>query len=124
MENNNVFVYRYSAAQNQEIQKIRDKYLPREESKAERLKRLDRRVQSAGFIEALSIGVIGCLIFGIGICFGLNVLNGADWLAVLLCSVGAAVMIPAYPTYRRISRKTRERLIPEILRLSDEIINS
>ena len=124
MENNKVFTYRYSASQNKEVEHIRKKYLPQKESKLDVLKRLDLRVRSAGQTEGLCIGVIGALIFGIGMCFGLDVFSGADWLAVFFCALGAAVMIPAYPIYKYISSKTRKRLIPEILRLSDEIMNS
>ena len=32
--------------------------------------------------------------------------------------------IPAYPIYRRITRKTKAELTPEILRLSEEIMKS
>ena len=124
MENNQVFTYRYSAAQNREVERIRKKYLPQEESKIDLLRRLDRRVQSAGMIEGLTVGIIGCLIFGIGMCFGLDVLRGADWLAILFGAVGAVIMLPAYPIYRRIARKIKEALTPEILRLSDEIMKS
>ena len=92
---NNTFTYSYSAARNKEVEDIRRKYIPHEESKLERLKRLDRKVQSAGTVE--------------GLCFGI---------------IGALLMIPAYPIYRRISSKTRAELTPEILSLSEEIIRS
>ena len=75
-------------------------------------------------LQGLIIGIIGCLVFGVGMCFGLDVFDGADWLAVLFCGVGAATMIPAYPVYRYVARKTKEELTPEILRLSEEIMNS
>lgn len=122
MEKNKVFIYQYSATQSKEAERIRSKYLPREESKIHRLRRLDRRAQSAGMIQGLTVGIIGSLIFGIGICFGLDVLPGADWLTLLFFILGTVVMLPAYPVYRIISRKTKERLTPEILRLSDELI--
>ena len=122
MENNNVFSYKYSATQNREVENIRNKYLPREESKIETLRKLDNRVQAAGILPALCVGVIGCLIFGVGMCFGLDVFTGADWLSVLFGIIGTAIMIPAYPMYRYISRKTKTELTPEILRLSDEIM--
>lgn len=124
MENNRVFTYQYSATQNREVEHIRKKYLPREESKIEILRKLDNRVQSAGMIPSLCIGIVGVLIFGIGMCFGLDVFAGADWLSVLFCVIGATIMIPAYPVYRHIARKTKAELTPEILRLSDEIMKS
>lgn len=124
MESKKVFTYRYSAAQNREVERIRRKYLPKEENKMETLRKLDLRVQSAGMTPALCVGVIGCLIFGIGMCFGLDVFVGANWLAYLFGGIGVAVMIPAYPIYRHIAKKAKDELAPEILRLSEEIIKS
>ena len=121
---NRTFSYSYSAARNKEVEKIRRKYIPHEESKLERLKRLDRKVQSAGMIEGLCLGVIGTLVFGVGLCFGLDVLEGAKWLTVIFAISGVALMLPAYPIYKRIAAKTKARLTPEILQLSDEIMRS
>ena len=121
---NNTFSYNYSAARNKEVESIRKKYIPHEESKLERLKRLDRKVQSAGTIEGLCFGIIGALVFGIGLCFGLDALAGAAWLTALFMIIGTLLMIPAYPIYRRIASKTKAELTPEILRLSEEIMKS
>lgn len=124
MENNKIFTYQYSAKQNREVEQIRRKYLPKEENKMETLRRLDVRVQMAGTIPSLCVGIIGCLIFGIGMCFGLDVFAGADWLSVLFGVIGVIVMLPAYPVYKHISGKTKAELTPEILRLSEEIMKS
>ena len=121
---NNTFSYTYSATRNKEVESIRRKYLPREESKLEKLKKLDLRVQMAGTIESLCFGIVGALIFGIGMCFFLDVFAGAAWLTALLMVLGTIIMIPAYPIYRRIARKTKTELTPEILRLSEEIMKS
>ena len=121
---NNTFTYNYSAARNKEVENIRRKYLPEEESKLETLKRLDYKVQSAGMIESLCIGIIGALVFGIGVCFFLDVFAGVVWLTALFMIIGTLLMIPAYPIYRIISRKAKAKLTPEILRLLEEIMNS
>ena len=121
---NNTFSYNYSAAKNKEVESIRKKYMPHTESKLDTLKKLDSRVQMAGMIESLCLGVIGALVFGIGMCFFLDVFAGAAWLAALFMILGTLIMIPAYPIYKRISRKTQAKLTPEILRLSEEILNS
>ena len=121
---NTTFYYTYSAARNKEVESIRNKYMPREESKFERFKKLDLRVQMAGTIEGLCFGIVGALVFGIGMCFFLDVFAGANWLAALFMIIGTLIMIPAYPIYRRIARKTKAELTPEILRLSEEIMNS
>lgn len=120
----NTFSYNYSATRNKEVERIRRKYMPKDESKLERLKKLDLRVQMAGTVESLCFGIAGALVFGLGMCFFLDVFAGAAWLTVLLMVLGAVVMIPAYPIYKRIARKTKAELTPEILRLSEEIIKS
>ena len=121
---NTTFNYTYSAARNKEVENIRKKYMPKEESKLEKLKKLDLRVQMAGTIEGLCFGIIGALVFGVGLCFFLEVFTGAAWLTALLMVLGAVIMIPAYPIYKKIALKTRTELTPEILRLSEEIIKS
>ncbi|MBR3894880.1 MAG: hypothetical protein IKJ35_07010 [Clostridia bacterium] len=121
---NNTFSYNYSAQRNKEVERIRRKYLPEEENKLETLKRLDLHVQTAGTVESLCLGIAGALVFGIGMCFFLDVFAGAAWLSALFMSIGTLIMIPAYPIYRRIARKTKAELTPEILRLSEEIIKS
>ena len=121
---NTTFSYNYSATRNKEVESIRRKYMPHEESKLERLKKLDLRVQMAGTIESLCFGIVGALVFGIGMCFFLDVFAGAAWLTVLLMVLGTGTMIPAYPIYRKIARRTKAELTPEILRLSEEIIKS
>ena len=123
MENKS-FTYNYSAARNKEVESIRKKYLPEEESKLETLKRLDYKVQSAGMIESLCFGIIGALVFGVGVCFFLDVFAGATWITVLFMIIGTLLMIPAYPIYKKIARKTKADLTPEILRLSEEIMKS
>lgn len=45
----NTFSYKYSAVENKEIQEIRKKYLPQNESKLEELKRLDMQAQMPGW---------------------------------------------------------------------------
>ena len=123
MENKS-FTYNYSAARNKEVESIRRKYMPHEESKLETLKRLDYRVQTAGMIESLCFGIIGALVFGVGMCFFLGVFAGAAGVTALFMIIGTLLMIPAYPIYRRIARKTKAELTPEILRLSEEIMKS
>ena len=121
---NRTFTYQYSAERNREVESIRRKYMPHEESKLERLKKLDARVQNAGVIESLCLGIIGALVFGVGMCFFLDVFMGAVWFSALFMIVGTILMLPAYPLYKRISKKKKAQHTPEILRLSEEIMKS
>lgn len=119
------FIYNYSAKDNKEVQEIRNKYLPREESKLEELKRLDYTVQSSGMIESLCAGIGGVLIFGLGLCLAMQVIGGGMFniaLGVLLGIVGIVGMIAAYPVYRRIAQKSKDEYAPRILQLTDELM--
>ena len=121
MKEETTFSYSYSAKENKEIQEIRKRYLPQSESKFEELKRLDRQVQTAGQTQSLCVGIIGCLIFGLGMCLTLQVIGESIALGVVLGIIGSAVMLCAYPVFRFISGKVRNQLAPRILELTDEL---
>lgn len=122
--NQDTFIYSYSAKENKEIQEIRSKYLPREESKLDELKRLDSTVQNSGVLESLCLGIGGALIFGLGLCLAMQVIGEsviAIALGVLLGIIGTAGMIVAYPIHRKIFNRTKAKLTPRILELTAEL---
>ena len=121
MSNEVTFSYNYSARENREVQEIRKKYLPQEESKLEELKRLDRCVQESGVMESLIVGIVGMLVFGMGMCFAMGVIGNSMILGILLGLVGAVGMFAAYPVYRRVFNKTKEKYVPRILELTAEL---
>lgn len=124
MNQNNTFVYTYSAKENSEVQEIRKKYLPKEESKLEELKRLDNTVQLSGMTEALCAGIGGALIFGLGLCLAMQVIGHGGFLivlGVLLGIAGTCGMISAYPVYRKVFGETKKKLTPRILELTAEL---
>ena len=119
--NENAFSYTYSATSNQEVLNIRKKYLPREETKLEELKRLDHLVQNSGVTESLCAGIGGCLIFGLGLCLAMEVIGQIIWLGVILGLVGAVGMLTAFPVYRKFFNKAKAQHSPRILELADEL---
>lgn len=121
MHNETTFNYSYSAKENTEVQAIRRKYLPKAESKFDELRRLDRQVQSAGMTEALTVGILGCLLFGLGLCVAMEVIGSSLVLGVLLGLVGMAGMLAAYPVHRLLFGRARAKWAPRILELSAEL---
>ena len=67
-EKNETFSYTYSASQQAEIKRIREKYTPptQEEDKMERLRKLDASATKPGTIVSLIVGIISTMIFGVG----------------------------------------------------------
>jgi hypothetical protein len=121
MEQQKVFSYTYSAANHQEVLRIRQKYLPQSESKLDELKRLDGLVQSSGVTESLCAGIGGCLIFGLGLCLAMEVIGNMVWLGILLSLAGMAGMLAAFPVYLKVFNKAKMRYSPRILELAAEL---
>jgi hypothetical protein len=121
MDQGTSFSYTYSARENQEVLRIRKKYLPQSESKLEELQRLDRTVQNSGVVESLCAGVGGCLIFGLGLCLAMEVIGHMVWLGVLLGLAGAAGMLAAFPLYRKFFNRAKAQYSPRILELAAEL---
>ena len=127
MENNQSFEYTYSAQQQQEIEAIRRKYLPREEDKMEQLRRLHYSATQKAQASSIAIGVLGALILGTGMSLCMTELGAAlgHWamvIGILVGILGLVMVALAYPLYNRVLRKERRRIAPEILRLSEELL--
>lgn len=120
-ENKDTFNYSYSAKQQEEIRKIREKYVPKEESKMEQLRRLDASATKPGTVVAMTLGIVSTLILGIGMCCTMVWADRFFIPGIIIGVVGLAGMIFAYPLYNRITKKCREKLAPEIMRLTDEL---
>lgn len=133
MENKNEqagFAYTYSAREQEEIKAIRDKYGKREESKMERLRRLDNSVTKKAQAVALTLGVVGTLILGFGMSLIMSELakhigiqgDTTMPLGIIIGLIGGAVAALAYPVYNFTLKRERQKIAPEILKLTDELI--
>ena len=103
---------------------VAKEYMPQETNKVRQLKKLDEKAKLPAFITALSLGIIGTLIFGTGMCFALGQFGaGAVFMAVgiVLGLVGIAVCVINYPLYRKFLKKGRDKYSYEILELAKEI---
>ena len=122
----NRFNYKYSAPteeERREIDSIRRQYAPQEktETKLERLRRLDGLVKNTAIIWSLVLGVVGTLVLGLGLTM---ILEWDIWLwGIVLMVVGSVPMSIAYPVYKWVLKKYKNRYGEEILRLSEELLN-
>lgn len=120
----NAFVYTYSAQSNKEIEKIRSKYLPKEESKLEKLIRLDQQTQKKGQAVSIALGVIGSLLLGVGMCCTMvwNVGIVTMIIGILIGIFGMGIMGFAYPTYKKLTARERAKITEQMIVLSNELL--
>lgn len=127
MENNQSFEFTYSAERQQEVEAIRKMYLPKEEDKMKRLRRLHSIPTQKAQAASIAIGVLGTLILGTGMSLCMTDLGAALGhlamvIGILVGVLGLAMVAMAYPLYNIVLRKERQRIAPEILRLSEELL--
>lgn len=123
--NDNKFKYSYSAPtelERREIESIKKNYEggDSESSKLSRLRRLDAFVNNSAMAAGISIGVIGLLIFGLGMSL---VLEWQIYLwGILLAALGAVPIAAAYPLYKFVLNRNKKKYGSEILSLSKELL--
>lgn len=121
MENHS-FEFTYSGKETEEVRKIREKYLPKSEDNLEKLRRLDKSAAKKGTIWSLVIGILGTLIMGGGMSMCMVWTDTLLLPGIIVGIAGIAMLSLAYPVYKTVTEKERQRIAPEILRLSDELL--
>ncbi len=124
---NHSFEYTYSAERQNEIEAIRKKYLPKEEDKMETLRRLHSIPTQKAQAASIAIGVLGALILGTGMSLCMTELGAAlgqpAMVTGILVGIPGLIMVAlAYPLFNYVLQKERNRIAPEILRLSEELL--
>ena len=131
-EKKDSFTYTYSAKEQEELKKIRQKYQPKEEDKMDKLRRMDAAVTKKATAKALTLGIIGALIMGFGmslimtdliVIFGLAAFQKVCLLVgTIIGMIGMSLACCAYPIYHRVLQKERDKIAPEVLKLTDELM--
>ena len=126
------FAYTYSAKEQAELKRIREKYTAptQTEDKMARLRRLDASVTNTAQAVALILGVIGTLILGFGMSLCMTDLGEilgsfrdmAMVIGIIVGVIGGVLASLAYPIYNAIVKTKRKKLAPEIIRLTDELM--
>ena len=127
MEHKEEFSFTYSARQQKEVEAIRKKYLPQEADKMEQLRRLHSLPTRKAQGVSLAVGILGTLIMGTGMSLAMTEL-GRAWgslamvIGIVIGIIGMVLIALAYPLYNRVLKKQRQKIAPQILQLSDELL--
>lgn len=121
MAEKEIFEYTYSAPQQSEVQKIREKYLPKEVTKLDQLRALDAGVTRRGTAVSLIHGVLYALVLGLGMSCCMVWAGNLFLPGIVIGCIGLAGVAATYPIYNHIVKQDREKIAPEILRLTEEL---
>ncbi len=125
-----VFKYTYSAKEQEEIKRIRQKYQAPEEDAMTKLRKLDGQATKKATVVSSVFGVIGALVMGMGMSLIMTDLATVLGMTVMVNTIvgiitgviGLVLVIMAYPIYLKVLKGEREKIAPEIIRLTDALM--
>lgn len=127
--NENTFSYTYSATCNQEVLNIRKKYLPKEETKLDALKELDAKVKRPANVFAYTYGAVSAVVMGAGMSLVMTEIGAVIGLAsamvpgIVIGVAGMGMALSTYPIYKKMLNARKKKYAPEIMKLSEKIMN-
>lgn len=115
--------YYYSAKENEEIKRIRDKYCEpdKKETKLEQLRKLDKSVTKSVTAVSLTVGILGALFLGFGMSCIMVWPEKMFVAGIIFGILGIVICALAYPIHKRKTEKKRKEIAPLILKLTDEL---
>ena len=103
---------------------VAKEYAPKDNSKIKALRKLDRRAKLPATIFTYTWGIIFALIFGVGMCLGMQVIGNGVTGMVIGIAVGVIGMIGCgvnYPIYNKMLENGKKKYAYEIVELAREI---
>ena len=122
----NKFEFRYSVPteeERNEIKNIRNQYLDNhsQNEKLARLRKLDAKVKNIPTCVSMIVGIMGILIFGLGLAVALE--WGLIFWGVIIGVIGCVPMGFSYIVYNKTYLKLKDKYSDEILQISNELLN-
>ena len=103
---------------------IAKEYAPKDESKIVALRKLDAKAKLPATIFTYTFGIISSLVFGTGMCLGMQVIGSGIAGMVIGIIVGIIGMIGCgvnYPIYKKMLENGKKKYAYEIVELAREI---
>ncbi|MGN0807702.1 MAG: dihydropteridine reductase [Candidatus Coproplasma sp.] len=97
------------------------------ESQFDELCKLDERVKRPAEVCAFTLGTIGALVLGTGMCFAMQVLTTASFampLGIVVGVLGIVIVSVNYFIYKAILKHRKRKYADKIIELSDKILNN
>ena len=111
------------------VQKIRTQYTEKQHTELDELKELDAKVKRPANVFAYTYGSVSAVIMGAGMSLVMTEIgtiigiSNAMVPGIVVGVVGMAMALSTYPIYKKILAARKKKFAPEILALSDKIVN-
>lgn len=111
------------------VQKIRSQYTENEHTELDALKALDAKVKKPANIFAYSYGALGTIVMGAGMSLAMTDIGTVIGLSsamvpgIVVGVAGLAVVCTTYPIYKKLLASRKKKYAPEILKLSESLMN-
>lgn len=110
------------------VQKIRSQYTEAEHTELDALKELDTKVKKPANLFAYFYGSVGAIVMGAGMSLVMTDIGSIVGLAnamvpgIVVGIVGLGMVCSTYPLYRKILNSRKAKFGPQILALSEKLI--
>jgi hypothetical protein len=110
------------------VQKIRTQYTEKQSSGLDELKALDAKVKKPANVFAYTYGSVGAIVMGAGMSLVMTDIGAVIGLTatmvpgIVIGVVGMGMALTTYPIYKRILGSRKKKFAPQIMELSEKLI--
>ena len=111
------------------VQKIRTQYTEKQHTELDALKALDAKVKKPANVFAYLYGSVSAIVMGAGMSLVMTDIGamigmtGTMVPGIAIGVVGMGMALATYPIYKKILNNRKKKFAPQIMKLSDQIIN-
>lgn len=111
------------------VQKIRTQYTEKQHTELDALKELDAKVKKPANVFAYTYGSAGAIVMGAGMSLVMTEIGSIIGLAstmvpgIAIGVAGMGMALSTYPIYKKILAGRKQKYAPEILALSEKLMN-
>ena len=110
------------------VQNIRSQYTEKQHTQLDELKRLDAKVKKPANVFAYTYGSIGAIVMGSGMSLVMTEIGALLGMTATMVPgiaigvVGMGMALTTYPIYKKLLRSRKRKFAPQIMALSDKLL--
>ena len=110
------------------VQKIRTQYTEKQHTELDELKALDAKVKKPANVFAYTYGAAGAIVMGAGMSLVMTDIGTMIGLTATMVPgitvgvLGLGMVLTTYPIYKKILNSRKKKFAPQIMELSDKLI--